>query len=74
MAIYGSYEEAKNAETLKNINLQNQELEKRIKLEETLNILGTLAIMGIILSFVVTILAITGMISLADILFPNGLL
>lgn len=71
MAIYGSYEEAKNAETLKNINLQNQELEKRIKLEETLNILGTLAIMGIILSFVVTILAITGMISLADILFPN---
>lgn len=74
MAIYGSYEEAKNAETLKNINLQNKELEKRIKLEETLNILGTLAIMGIILSFVVTLLAITGMISLADILFPNGLL
>lgn len=59
---YSSYEEAVQRETVKNLNLQNQELEKRMKLEESLNVLATFAIIAIILSILVVALSIFGVI------------
>ena len=50
---YSSYEEALKKETIKNLDLQNKELEKRAKLEESLNILAVFAILGIVASLLI---------------------
>ena len=61
---YSSYEEAVQRETVKNLDLRNQELEKRMKLEESLNVLATFAIIGIIISILVIMLSIFGVIQI----------
>ncbi len=50
---YSSYEEALQKETIKNLDLQNKELEQRAKLEESLNILAVFAILGIVASLLI---------------------
>lgn len=63
---YNSYEEAVQRETVKNLNLQNKELEKRMKLEESLNILATIAIIAIIILVLIKVLTVLGIISVVS--------
>ncbi len=65
MPKYESYEEAVERETVKNLDLKNRELEKRIKLEESVDLLCTFVIIAIIFSIVLVALLIFGVISLA---------
>lgn len=61
---YDSYEEAMQRETVKKIAKENEELDKRMKLEESLNVLATFKIIGIILAIIAGVLILTGVISL----------
>ena len=61
---YSSYDEAVQRETVKNLDLQNKELEKRMKLEESLNVLATFSIIGIIITILMLMLSIFGVIQI----------
>lgn len=63
---YNDYNDAFEHENIKLIIKQQEELEKRMKLEESLNILAMFAVIGIILALVVVALLIFGVISIGS--------
>lgn len=64
MPKYENYQEAFERETIKNLDLQNKELEKRMKLEESLNTLATFSIIAIVISIIVVGMIIFGIVSI----------
>lgn len=65
MPKYENYQEALERETIKNLELKNKELEKRTKLEESLNILATFAIIAIVFSILLVIMFILGIVTIS---------
>lgn len=64
MPKYENYQEAFERETIKNLDLKNKELEKRMKLEESLNILATFSIIAIVISIIVVGMVIFGIVNI----------